>query len=1274
LALKTGDVDRITRATDNYARALGRQSDAQRDASKTLRSLTNDMDNAGSAGKQLNTVIQDIGTAAFKTGRGLGTMLAGPAIFGLMEIGRTALTATQSLWLLPAAAAAAGAGMGTLSLATAGFSDTIKDIRDPEKFAEAIQALSPAAQQAALTIRNLLPEFDALKNATQDAFFDRLGAQIERLSTAYLPSIQRLTVGIADSFNQMMTGVSNQSMTPDTTAAMQQTFNNIGTFFQNLVPAAQSLTQALTDITSVGSSFLPGLAADISSAAANFASFIRQASESGKLDEWIQQGIDAVKILGQLVWDLGQIVYRVFGPDGQATINEFRDSLKTISEILGLLMLDTQTWSASWKEELDSMHGPLGSLRDGIMDIPEAFAFVANKAIDMANTVKHALDEMATNATNVVNFLNPFSDDKPFVPLPDISRIDTGWANDWGGHRMPSAVDQPFGPGNNAAQRQHEMRGTPVPMPVGVPGAPWGGPYGVPAAPSPGGKPSDRERRDALIAGLPESAWRVDPYAGIPGYTPGMANGMPSAPGGKVPIGGIRQGYNEFGQPIGPGGNVVDPQKIEDADWAVRNTAHDFEEAQKELLALQADNLASAEEIYDARWRATEKERAWHKAQRELIDAQNGTFKELENSTSGLTDGMGEIGAALDKDLGISKGLAGMADNLVRFIASLAAAPLMGKLAAIQDADPRKGGHGLLGIMGAQGAFGPDFTGLPAMDATTGGSTSPSMYSPSMAGLGPPPFAGSKLVDTGSNPSNPNAQSAAAYLSQMFPGITTIGGSANRPPGTPQGHTKGIALDIMIGEVNAQNQAMGDQINEFLRANKDALGVESTIWRDTWADFSGNQSSEPGHQDHVHAQFSDAPGMGVPTGAIPGMAGTTGASFAGGSIPIPLPVTIVGGGAGGGGGSAPGGWWGPGNQATASGIQTPSDLSQGAESWRSTVEDVVDKYGPQVGVTPNNRQSWVDAIVEQIDTESGGNPGAMNPNDSNGRGGTQSVAGLLQYLPSSYAASGGKLTGLPYMDPVGQIAGALFAPRNADGTPSGIGNGVGWGPDFNTPINQSANATTGGSTALPSLPGVLPGFGGGGSQMPGTGMPQTRGPLGAPAPGAPGQKQYGGGAPPAPNPGGGGVGMTPGGTLETAMNLGAGALDVLAPGAGQAAATGMKLANRAIQYAGQVAGIGVSGLMETFLPTGASDLAANSWFSRIAGGLAGAAPALPNIAGGKGEEAPPLTPADAAQQGVDARAGNKVDINYTHNGAKEDPAIADLTYLQEHSYSAPGAR
>jgi len=113
-----------------------------------------------------------------------------------------------------------------------------------------------------------------------------------------------------------------------------------------------------------------------------------------------------------------------------------------------------------------------------------------------------------------------------------------------------------------------------------------------------------------------------------------------------------------------------------------------------------------------------------------------------------------------------------------------------------------------------------------------------------------------------------------------------------------------------------------------------------------------------------------------------------------------------------------------------------------------------------------------------------------------------------------------------------------------------------------------------------------------------------------------------------------------------AAGAGAGAASL---GIGMAIQIAMQEAQRAIQYAGAVGGIATQGLIDTFLPTGGSQLAQNSWLSRIAGGLAGARPQVPNLAGKS------TTQSGGGQGTLPPGGGNTVnnqqggDTNTTHN-------------------------
>jgi hypothetical protein len=159
---------------------------------------------------------------------------------------------------------------------------------------------------------------------------------------------------------------------------------------------------------------------------------------------------------------------------------------------------------------------------------------------------------------------------------------------------------------------------------------------------------------------------------------------------------------------------------------------------------------------------------------------------------------------------------------------------------------------------------------------------------------------------------------------------------------------------------------------------------------------------------------------------------------------------------------------------------------------------------------------------------------------------------------------------------------------------------------------------------------------------------------------------------------------------QAAITAGAMAIDSQAPGAGQAAALvaqiGIQEMNRAIKQMGQYAGIAVGGLMETFLPAGASELASSSWVTKLAGGLLGAVPQIPNTAGKAPTPVPELTPEQASAQtlppfrdqhtGTGPPPGPQINVTYNNNNVT-DTANGErgLSYLLQQMYApTPAAR
>ncbi|QGJ91629.1 tail length tape measure protein [Mycobacterium phage LilMoolah] len=590
------------------------------------------------------------------------------------------------------------------------------------------------------------------------------------------------------------------------------------------------------------------------------------------------------------------------------------------------------------------------------------------------------------------------------------------------------------------------------------------------------------------------------------------------------------------------------------AESSYLDARHKLAEKRARAAQLEQSTEATEEDRLKARNDVIEAERDLQAAEMRMSDARANQYEKLTKQTDQHAKDLGQIGAKLDQDFGISKGLAGIAENITKFVANLAAAPLLGQLQAISAYNPTQGGHGLMGVLGAQGVFGPQYQN----NQYDRGSY------PSAGATGPYAFGGQMGAGT------PLSISQIDQIAAQF-GLTKSSGTR---PGDDGYHGKGLA-----GDYSGSPQSMR-AFADYMAANygsslleliHDSPGFASNIKNGKGVGKFGDfyTLGQAGrHDDHVHIAADG--------------------QLSGGSGSGPVPVNVVNG----------------------------NTLLSGF--------------------------NW-DAVAAK---ESGGNWA----NADTGRNGHY---GGLQFSPSTWNAYGGQeFAPMPHLATREQQM--AVADRTAfygyNGTPpQGLGA---W------------EVITNGSTAPYGITANSrpPAFGGGGAlPFMGAGAPQS----------APFASTRYGGVEPYAGAGSGGIGMDGGGALGMAVQAGGMALDAMAPGAGQAAQTGVKLINRAIEYGGQVAAIGAQGLMETFLPTGGSDLANNNWITRIAGGLAGAAPALPNLAGQASQQRKDIDPQATGQGQTQVNQGD-TNITVNNQRATEDGTGRDIAYHLQNQYVMPG--
>lgn len=207
------------------------------------------------------------------------------------------------------------------------------------------------------------------------------------------------------------------------------------------------------------------------------------------------------------------------------------------------------------------------------------------------------------------------------------------------------------------------------------PGTPPGGPRAVPRV---GGIGSAGQGIGDV------SQWsgnRINTGIGSPGGSAGSAGPtMPVVPFSGDPMSLLQGIPNVTSGLYSAAGSVLDSQ-------------HKVAQENAELNALIASNTATAEELQKARNEVAQAEQDQFKAELNLAEQKKAATDGLAKATMNAHSSFQDLTAALDSDFGASKGLPGLVDNLVRAIASIAAAPLMGPLSVIANGGQSAGGY-----------------------------------------------------------------------------------------------------------------------------------------------------------------------------------------------------------------------------------------------------------------------------------------------------------------------------------------------------------------------------------------------------------------------------------------------------------------------------------------------------------------------------------------------------------------------------------------------------
>jgi len=269
--------------------------------------------------KSFGAALRSIGTLSTGLlkigGAGAGIMATTQAVMGLAA---AVVDLSGLLGVGVGAAASLGAAYATLKVGTKGMGDAMKAVGegDAKKLDEALKKLAPSARAVVMEVAHLKPEWDKLQLDVQQRLFAGLNKEVDALGRAYLPVLRDGMNGVADSTNRLVVETAHYLESARAVGATRTIFDNTAKSMDAMHTVGASIASILLTVASVGSSFLPGLAAGFGKAAENADAFVQRAKESGQLADWMQRALTVTGQLWQVLKNLGTALGGVFEASG----------------------------------------------------------------------------------------------------------------------------------------------------------------------------------------------------------------------------------------------------------------------------------------------------------------------------------------------------------------------------------------------------------------------------------------------------------------------------------------------------------------------------------------------------------------------------------------------------------------------------------------------------------------------------------------------------------------------------------------------------------------------------------------------------------------------------------------------------------------------------------------------------------------------------------------------------------------------------------------------
>ena len=271
-----------------------------------------------------------------------------------------------------------------------------------DKVAEAMEKLSPNAQSFIEATRSMQGQWKSLQNAVQDNLFEDLDKAILNLGNSTLPTLESGLSRVATGLNKNFRNLGESLGSDSSTSMMDKIFGNTDEGLERLSVGMKPLTDGLLRLMGESSDFLPRLGAASTKVFGRFDNWVARISGDGRLDKWIDKGLDGFTNLGNTIVNIGHSISSMSEIFDRATGNS-GGFLKLLSDKSKQLAdyLETPKGRNTLHDYFKQTQEFLSALRDGYQDVKPIIKDVVETAREWSLFLLNGLGVFAQMATAI---------------------------------------------------------------------------------------------------------------------------------------------------------------------------------------------------------------------------------------------------------------------------------------------------------------------------------------------------------------------------------------------------------------------------------------------------------------------------------------------------------------------------------------------------------------------------------------------------------------------------------------------------------------------------------------------------------------------------------------------------------------------------------------------------------------------------------------------------------------------------------------------------------